>query len=251
VQTFISHSQEDAAAYSSLCLVLDGANIPRWDPKKLYSGHSLAEQLRLAIEQCEVCVFIATQQSVKSSWCLAEVGAFWGAGKTVIGYIADSGVKSSELPPQLDGNVWVNDAARVVSDIRTLESRRGKWKAQWQFGSKLYQDELVLRNDADGRVWGERTVVEPGKATTYRVTGYHKGGFWWLEYHDESKLGGGTILAKTITDRLLRGIVVSVNCTSSFMRCAGNQWIAAEYEKDYDPQWQVLLGELPPVTKTV
>lgn len=81
IQVFISHSGEDKAAYSSLCLALDNSGVSRWDVSKLSLGKPLAERLRAAIEECDLCIFLATARSLESRWCLAELGAFWGAGK--------------------------------------------------------------------------------------------------------------------------------------------------------------------------
>ena len=111
---FVSHSQLDGAQYSSLCLALDGASVPRWNPDSMKLGGSLSGQLREAIENCEVCVFLATKQSLKSSWCMAELGAFWGAGKTVIVFVAETGLTEAMLPPQFRGVLWSADALSVV-----------------------------------------------------------------------------------------------------------------------------------------
>jgi len=120
LSAFISHSHEDQAAYSSLCPALDGARVPRWDVTQLFPGQPLAEQLRRAIEHCDVCIFLATRRSLQSTWCLAELGAFWGAGKRVIVYLADPEVKESELPPQLQGNLWTKDARQLVNAIKQV-----------------------------------------------------------------------------------------------------------------------------------
>jgi hypothetical protein len=116
---FISHSQQDEALYSTLCLALDGAKISWWAVSSLKSGESLADQLRIAIEQCEVCIFLATKHSLGSKWCLAELGAFWGAGKKVIVYLADPKIKDNALPPQFQGNLWAKSAKQLVDGVRT------------------------------------------------------------------------------------------------------------------------------------
>ena len=56
---FISHSTRDHAAYSTLCLALDGEGIERYDQLQLVPGESIAEGLRKAIENCELCIFLA------------------------------------------------------------------------------------------------------------------------------------------------------------------------------------------------
>lgn len=117
---FISHSNQDSAIYSTLCLALNGAGVERWDPSTLSPGEMLAEQLREAIRRCEVCVFIATRQSISSRWCLAELGAFWGAGKRILLFKGDSSLSDSDLPPQFNGSLWTNDAPALISALNKI-----------------------------------------------------------------------------------------------------------------------------------
>jgi hypothetical protein len=107
------------AAYSSLCLVFDGAGVAHWDPTTMEEGLSLAGQLRKAIQACELCVFLATKRSLDSPWCSAELGAFWGAGKRVIGYLADGTVNESDLPPHLRGDLWTADARKMLKTVQS------------------------------------------------------------------------------------------------------------------------------------
>jgi hypothetical protein len=98
--------------------------VSRWDVAKLSLGKSLAEGLRAAIEECDVCIFLATTHSLESRWCLAELGAFWGAGKKVVVYLADPEVDESEIPPQFRGNLWTADAMRLVKAIKETDTGR-------------------------------------------------------------------------------------------------------------------------------
>ena len=82
----------------------------------------LAEQLRESIRDCEACVFVATHNSVSSTWCAAELGAFWGAGKNVMIYVADSSLKDEQLPKQFAGWLLVRNLFKVASDIKALAS---------------------------------------------------------------------------------------------------------------------------------
>ena len=121
-RVFVSHSHEDAAAYSSLCLALDSSGVSRWDVSGLTVGNQLASSLQHAIEKCDLCVFLATQRSLKSRWCLAELGAFWGAGKPVIIFQSDPDIREADLPPQFLGNLWTTDALRLVKTIKETTS---------------------------------------------------------------------------------------------------------------------------------
>ena len=117
-KVFVSYAQEDHAAYSSLCLALDSSGVSRWDATTLTAGNSLAEGLRAAIDECDLCIFVATPRSVQSRWCMAELGAFWGASKRVVTFVADPTIKESDLPPQFQGNLWTTDAKKLLADLR-------------------------------------------------------------------------------------------------------------------------------------
>ena len=121
---FISHSFQDVAVYSTLCLALDSAGADHWDPKTMAAGESLSDQLRSAIKSCEACVLIATRRSVESPWCLAELGAFWGAGKSVILFMADPDLADSVLPPQFKGNLRANTAQELISALASVAAKQ-------------------------------------------------------------------------------------------------------------------------------
>lgn len=111
---FISHSFENKPEFDNISDALVQAGVPYWNPDKVKSGSSLRDQLRQAVENCSVCIFIATHLALESSWCGAELGAFWGAGKPVIVYLADSSLKEDDLPPIVHGDVWERRIKRVV-----------------------------------------------------------------------------------------------------------------------------------------
>ena len=58
---------------------------------------SLADQLRGAISACRACVFVATRRSILSRWCMAEVGAFWGAAKKIFLFLGEPDLGDGEL----------------------------------------------------------------------------------------------------------------------------------------------------------
>jgi hypothetical protein len=51
---------------------------------------------------------------------MAELGAFWGAGKQVIILLADPEIGEAQLPAQFQGNLWTRDARRVLEAIKGL-----------------------------------------------------------------------------------------------------------------------------------
>src|SRR5262245_44323368 len=107
---FISHSFENKPEFDNIADALEQHGITCWKPESLKAGASLAEQLRVAIVESEVCVFVATRDSVASNWCGAELGAFWGAGKPVVIWVAEASIPEAELPRQFQGQLF--DSAR-------------------------------------------------------------------------------------------------------------------------------------------
>ena len=118
MSAFISHSDKDKATCDGFRAGLMGQGIKVWDPESLRAGTSHSDQLRDAINSSDVCIFFATKNSIKYEWCMAEVGAFWGAGKSVIVYKADAEVEEDLLPPQLRGNIWRDNFDLVVRDVK-------------------------------------------------------------------------------------------------------------------------------------
>lgn len=130
---FISHAFSDDARFDDLCHAFEKEKVSYWNPKEMRGGASLREQLRQAIARCDLCVFLATQKSVESSWCNAELGAFWGAGKKVIIYVADDNLTDDMIPEQFKGDIWYRKIRDVVSEARrTLQESTEKRKDQQQ-----------------------------------------------------------------------------------------------------------------------
>jgi CheY-like chemotaxis protein len=57
---------------------------------------------------------------VDSSWCGAELGAFWGAGKPIIVYLAEASLKDSDLPQIVQGDVWERRIAKIADRAKEI-----------------------------------------------------------------------------------------------------------------------------------
>ena len=117
---FISHSFDNKPEFDNIVDALTLTEVPYWNPADVKPGSSLRDQLRQAVEQCSLCIFVATHQALESSWCGTELGAFWGAGKPIIVYIADSSLREDELPPIVQGDVWERRISRVAARAKEL-----------------------------------------------------------------------------------------------------------------------------------
>jgi CheY-like chemotaxis protein len=120
VPVYISHSFENKAEFDNIVGALKHEGVPYWDPAEIKAGLLLREQLRQAVEECAVCIFVATHESGASSWCSAEMGAFWGAGKPVLVYLADSSLKEQGLPDIVKGDVWEQNMWKVAARAKEL-----------------------------------------------------------------------------------------------------------------------------------
>ena len=80
------------------------------DKKALVASDSISDTLRNVIQSSHGCLWVLTENSINSSWCPVEVGAFWGAGKPVIVY------KPSEI--DYEGPFRDIKPARNLNDIK-------------------------------------------------------------------------------------------------------------------------------------
>jgi CheY-like chemotaxis protein len=125
MSVYISHSFENKPEFDNMVDALVSADVPYWNPTNVKPGSSLREQLRQAVEHSNLCIFVATHRSLQSSWCGAELGAFWGAGKPIIVYVADSSLTDEDLPPIVQGDVWERRISRVAARAKELITESG------------------------------------------------------------------------------------------------------------------------------
>jgi len=120
---FISHSFDNRPEFENVTDALDLRGVAFWNPAEIRPGASLREQLRAAVDRCSVCIFVATRKSIASSWCGAELGAFWGAGKPIIVYLAEASLKDDELPQIVQGDVWERRISKIADRAKELAAQ--------------------------------------------------------------------------------------------------------------------------------
>jgi hypothetical protein len=124
---FISHAFRDKPFFDNIADSLDDEGIKYWDPDSILPGAPLSERLREAIERSQLCVFIATANSVASAWCAAELGAFWGANKPVLVFVADPTLRDEQLPGQLRGHFLER---RIKKLVAAIQNHHSAWAAK-------------------------------------------------------------------------------------------------------------------------
>jgi CheY-like chemotaxis protein len=141
---FISHSFDNKPEFDNVVDALVQIGVPYWNPTEVKAGSSLRDQLRQAVERCSVCIFVATHRALGSSWCGAELGAFWGAGKPVIVYLADSSLKDEELPPIVHGDVWERRISRVAARAKELVTEAGAMSGTASAGRPAHVGNMTI-----------------------------------------------------------------------------------------------------------
>lgn len=117
---FISHWFENKPEFENVTDALDARGVAYWNPAEIRPGASLREQLRAAVERCSLCIFIASRKSIDSSWCGAELGAFWGAGKPIVVYLAEASLTDDELPQIVQGDVWERRISKIADRAKEI-----------------------------------------------------------------------------------------------------------------------------------
>ena len=120
---FISHSFENKPEFENITDALDQRAVAYWNPAEIHAGASLREQLRAAVARCSLCIFIASRKSIDSSWCGAELGAFWGAGKPIVVYLAEASLTDDELPQIVQGDVWERRISKIAERAKDIVSQ--------------------------------------------------------------------------------------------------------------------------------
>lgn len=115
---FISHSFADKDQFDNIADALEAGDVPYWKPSQIVAGAALSDQLREAISRSQACIFIATTNSVNSPWCNAELGPFWGAGKRVFIFVADTSLEPDMLPKQFHGHYLEKRITKLVQTCK-------------------------------------------------------------------------------------------------------------------------------------
>jgi hypothetical protein len=118
MQIFVSYDFADKAHFENITDALEDAGLDYWKTGETRSGEQLAKQLQDAISRAALCIFIATRNSVSSSWCGAELGAFWGTKKRVLIFLADESLAETDLPRQFQGHFLQRRIKSIVKDCK-------------------------------------------------------------------------------------------------------------------------------------
>ena len=158
---FISFSDDSQRVCDELRRSLESAGIESWNADSMQVGGRLADQLRNAIDTCQLCIFIASERSLNSGWCKAEIGAFWGARKPVLIYEHEAAISRGEVPSQFAGTLWTSDRERLLDGVKQELFAAGCLPSSPQRGGAVAILSMDQR-DADKRAVIESSIRAAG-----------------------------------------------------------------------------------------
>jgi hypothetical protein len=112
-QVFISYPSQskDVLALLKSYLQANGVNSIWIDKDKIQAGDNISERIKAGVRESACCILLLNKYSLDSAWCMAEVGAFWGANKSIIVYPIEP---RCEVPAYLAGISIANNPEDVV-----------------------------------------------------------------------------------------------------------------------------------------
>ncbi len=87
------------------------------DTDEISVGENISRRLKEGVRESACCVFLLNTYSLESSWCMAEVGSFWGADKKIIMYPIEP---RCPIPDYLVGTRFANNLDEVVKACKEV-----------------------------------------------------------------------------------------------------------------------------------
>jgi hypothetical protein len=272
LQIFVASSSEGLEAARAIQLQLrDIGTVRLWNEGVFGLGRTTIESLEAAVRGSDIAVLVlraddllvsrGSRVPVGRDNILFELGLFigyLGRDRTFVAYdkskpakvLSDlAGVALAEFDGS-DPRELVTAVGPACTLIRQAIERatlpNEVWHSSWQLGCKTYRERLELRIDARGSIVGRRLYDEVGGPLhrIYRVQGFRGKGFDWIEYHEENGAGGGALLLRHLGSGKLRGLITAGHCDTGVLRCYLNQWVLADSEDAYNPEWLLKVGEV-------
>ena len=175
------------------------------------------------------------------AWSAAAAAVVFLSLVALIIWALKEGREISFWPPKIGPRQTVTPQPELANRIgnpavkaSSKEPKASEWYTEWRFGSVIHQETLRLLESGDGTVTGLRITQSYKGVMEYAVVGYAKEGWYWLEYHDPTLLGGGTLQLHAFTSGRLRGVVTYPDCGSGQHQCVANQWLLKGSVEAYD-----------------
>ena len=147
MQVFISHSHKNIDVYQQVCRELEKEGISYWNGVTYACLKDLNDQIKDAINNSDICVFIATKDSVESKYCHAETSYFWATeGKRLIVYTPSHSFNSTEIPEHLPEHLRERPRTAKLTDvIRELREFKEKKSMEERKRKQYLERKLEVR----------------------------------------------------------------------------------------------------------
>lgn len=179
IKIFISHSAIDEKLAAALvdciysCIVLDDEDIrcTSVPGHKLSIGSDAATLLRDELDSTSVVIGLLTNNAIRSSWVLFELGSTWGAQKKIQPLLADD-INYNDLPGPLTGSHAAklsskNDLTQFVSELSSTINAKPRTPAKIDAAiSKLIIEnasysKILLSAKSPEKVQTQNKIPEP------------------------------------------------------------------------------------------
>ena len=133
IRLFVSHAHKDKEIAMALVEVIEAAMVP--DARILCTSHdkpkyrepenvNVSQELRKHLKGSTCVLAVLTPNSVKSPWCLFELGGAWALATQTFPLLA-GGLSQESLPAALKGNdaaqlTEPEEIRRVLADLRQV-----------------------------------------------------------------------------------------------------------------------------------
>ncbi|MEX2591281.1 MAG: nucleotide-binding protein [Anditalea sp.] len=269
---FIGSSGEGikVAEAIQILLSIDGFDTIVWNQGVFGLGRSILEELVTILHKSDFGIFILRGDDLLTSRgqnfnatrdnVLFELGLFIGHQGRFNTFIIHDNSVNTKIISDLSGIIYTSydgsksnlnmslgpAVARIKQQIYNQLQPKEILYTEWHLGTKKYIERLLLSKNASEKIVGTRLYEEVGgKTQIFNVQGFQGRGFYWMEYHREDGIGGGTIMLHDIGTGNFNGLITAGHCDTSALRCYKNRWVLLSDEKDiisYNPSWLEKIG---------
>ncbi len=144
---FISYSSIDKVTADAICHTLEKNNIRCWiAPRDILAGEKYSSVIKMAIESCQVCLLIYSDNSKRSAWCESELNIAFSSNRTIIPFKIDESTLDGEMKLMLNNRHWIDayqdpdtSFKNLVTSINNLLDRQSAPEGQ------IHEAELKLK----------------------------------------------------------------------------------------------------------
>jgi TIR domain len=183
VKVFISHDSDDAFRLKDLVDRLRDEGVESWDSREIRRSGGIEGRLLRAIKESDLCIFIATQDSVASAWCMNELGAFWALDRPILVFKVEN---RADVSGMAKGISECKSHEEVMTEVRKLSAERAP-------------ENVALTIREDPRVPPDDVEVKRPRLVLWADPNSNLTSFYWGQLEEE----GIEVVVVTSADELV------------------------------------------------